>query len=164
MTSTVTCRPYICVEKCEKISVFDVGVKPLIGKTQARQLLKSGYDPCCRRHTWSFWGSSLIIIKITIIITTMINNRDFSFSTTDGSATVVHLNVVVFSTTKNHPKYCRRNWGTTVLKADACADDAKCHLTRRRTIRRRKRKVPIVVQTTMIWWQFVFDWIRLAWM
>ena len=69
------------------------------------------------------------------------NGRDFSFSTTDGSATVVQLNVVVFSTTKIHPKYCRRNWGTTVLKADACADDAKCHLYRRRTIRRRKRKV-----------------------
>ena len=30
--------------------------------------------------------------------------RDFSFSATDGSATVVQLNVVVFSTTKIHPK------------------------------------------------------------
>ena len=73
------------------------------------------------------------------------NNRDFSFSTTDGSATVVQLNVVVFSTTKIHPKYCQRNWGTTVPRVDACADDAKCHFYRRRTICCRKRKVPNVL-------------------
>ena len=35
--------------------------------------------------------------------------REFSFSTTGGSATVFQPTVVVLSTPKIHPKYCRRN-------------------------------------------------------
>ena len=100
------------------------------------------------RFTWLVTINSerrqrqVLCTKLLCSYVVNIGIRDFSFSTKDGSATVVQLNVVVFSTTKIHPKYCHRNWGTTVLKADACADDAKCHLYRRRTIRRWKRKVP----------------------
>ena len=49
------------------------------------------------------------------------------------------LNIVVFSTTQTHLMYCPRVWGTTVVKAEACTDDAKCHSDRRRTIHRQKK-------------------------
>ena len=53
--------------------------------------------------------------------------REFLFATTDGPARVgsFQLNAVVFSSMQIHPKYCRRNCGTTLLNHDACADDAK---------------------------------------
>ena len=55
---------------------------------------------------------------------------------------VFQPNIVLFSTTWIHPNYCRRNWGLTILKADTCADAAKCHHDRHRTIRRWKQKLP----------------------
>ena len=54
-------------------------------------------------------------------------------------------------------KYRRRNWGTTVFKADACADGAKCYHYRRWTIRRRKRKLPIIVLRKT--WNFAFNFL-----
>ena len=70
----------------------------------------NAYDPESQRdRNWETDSLSESAWELACAYGRPIHNRDFSFSTTDGSATVVQLNVVVFSTTKTHPMYSRRN-------------------------------------------------------